>query len=248
MRLSVIIPIYQETTRLNITLNEIMPFLDTHFNKSFEIIIVDDPNSQNGYTELIGENKNDSRIIFMKQDKRLGKGAAVKKGCLAGRGEIILFMDADHATPVEEFKNFLPHFQNNLDILVSGVRTYQDDESKWRRVLGLTAQLFLHLVLYKKAVIDSQCGFKAFNKNLVQKIFPILKINGGMMDAEVIYLMHKYNYKITFIPVTWNNKADSKINILRCIVNDPIDIISVRLFDLLGFYKLKYPTGVSIGS
>ena len=65
-----------------------MPFLDTHFNKSFEIIIVDDPNSQNGYTELIGENKNDSRIIFMKQDKRLGKGAAVKKGCLAGRGEI----------------------------------------------------------------------------------------------------------------------------------------------------------------
>jgi len=85
--------------------------------------------------------------------------------------------------------------------------------------------------------VDSQCGFKAFRRSIVQKVFPLLRVKGGMIDAEIFYLMQKFNYPVYFKPVTWANKPGSKINILRCLINDPIDIFKVLLFDFMGAYK-----------
>jgi dolichyl-phosphate beta-glucosyltransferase len=236
MEISIVIPTYRETLRLQVTLLEILPYLEKKFS-SFELIIVDDPDKDGNYTKLQAPFDQDPRITFYRQSQRLGKGAAVKRGCLLGQGEVILFMDADHSTPIIELERFMPHFNSHNDCLVSGVRTYQEDESKWRRVLGLFTQLFLHIVVFKKAVVDSQCGFKAFSRSLVQKIFPLLRVKGGMIDAEIFFLMHKFNYPAFFEPVHWANKPDSKINILVCMINDPIEVIRIRINNFFGVYR-----------
>ena len=55
--------------------------------------------------------------------------------------------------------------------MVVGVRTYQEDESRWRRVVGLSLQLLAHLIVFRKAVIDSQCGFKLFTRDAAARLF-----------------------------------------------------------------------------
>jgi dolichyl-phosphate beta-glucosyltransferase len=131
----------------------------------------------------------------------------------------------------------MPYFKS--ECLVSGVRTYQDDESRWRRIVGLCAQLFLHLVLFSRAVVDSQCGFKAFSRSMVKKIFPLLRVNGGMVDAEIFYLIHKFNLDAYFEPVHWKNKPGTRISVLKCMINDPIEVFGVLLRNFLGKYKLQ---------
>jgi dolichyl-phosphate beta-glucosyltransferase len=236
MELSVIIPTYKETSRLNRTLAEILPYLKSRF-KTFEIIVVDDPSAAGRYTRIEDRFYHGDRLRLLKQPKRLGKGAAVRRGCLEAAGDIVLFMDADHSTPIVELDKFLPYFK--AECMVSGVRTYQDDESRWRRIIGLAAQLFLHLVLFSRAVVDSQCGFKAFSRGMVQKIFPLLRVNGGMVDAEIFFLVHKFDLTAFFEPVHWKNKPGTKISVLKCMINDPIEIFGILLRDLFGNYVLR---------
>jgi dolichyl-phosphate beta-glucosyltransferase len=236
MNLSLVIPTYRETDRLNQTLVEIYPYLTSQFAE-FEILIVDDPDTLGGYTQLQSPYDKDPRCVMIKQSHKLGKGAAVRRGCLAAKHDVILFMDADHATPIEEFNQFLPLLTKGEECMVAGVRTYQEDESKWRRILGMTAMIFLHIVFFKKVVLDSQCGFKAFRRSLVQKVFPLLKVDGGMIDAEIFYLLQKFGYTTYYRPVHWANKPGTRINILRCLWNDPLEITKVLMRDALG----KYP-------
>jgi dolichyl-phosphate beta-glucosyltransferase len=138
-------------------------------------------------------------------------------------------MDADHATPIHEIEYFLEDLRTSDCGVVAGVRTYQENESKWRRVLGLSAQLLSHLIVFEKAVVDSQCGFKLFTASSARKLFPYCRVNGGMIDVELFSLMHQYSVPCYFRPVHWANKSGSRINIVLCMVRDPIDLLKIRL-------------------
>ena len=72
-------------------------------------------------------------------------------------------MDADHATPIEELKAFFPKLEQGFDVVV-GVRTFQEAESRSRRIMGLGLLMLAHLIVFNKAVVDSQCGFKIFKR------------------------------------------------------------------------------------
>jgi dolichyl-phosphate beta-glucosyltransferase len=237
MELSLVIPTYRETDRLRQTLIEIQPYLTTKF-QNFEILIVDDPDATGGYTQVQAPFATDPRIKIIKQEHRLGKGAAVRRGCMAAQYDIVLFMDADHATPIEEFNQFLPLLTTGEECMVAGVRTYQENENKWRRILGMSAMIFLHIVFFKKVVLDSQCGFKAFRRSLIQKVFPLLQVQGGMIDAEIFYLLQKFGFTTYYRPVHWANKDGTRINIWRCLWNDPLEIFKVLVRDALGKYRL----------
>lgn len=234
--LSVIIPTYKESERLNKTLTEIIPHLQNKYT-SFEIIIVDDPDENGNYTKLNDCYKKDERIIFVRQEQRFGKGAAVKKGCLLGNKEFIMFIDADHSTKIYELENFIPQLNKNQFSIAVGARVPSENEPLHRRILSLASMLLMHLIIFKKTVIDSQCGFKVFPQKIVKEFFPLLKTKGGMVDVEILFLMQKNDIPISYVPVKWENSSDSRIDILSCIIRDPIDILLMKVRDLLGMYK-----------
>ena len=238
VNLSVVLPTYNEMHRLPQTMREVLPYLQQNF-PDYELIIVDD-NSPDGTAAWISEHYADNpRVKILVQSGRIGKGAAVRRGCLAAQGELVLFMDADHATPISELDAIVPYFKDPKVQVVTGVRTYQENESKSRRILGLTAQILAHIVVFQKAVVDSQCGFKIFRRDTVRRIFPLLQINGGMIDVELFFLLHKFNIPCRYQPVRWDNKDFSRINVLRCIMLDPLDMIKIRIRDLLGGYGAR---------
>jgi dolichyl-phosphate beta-glucosyltransferase len=238
--LSVVLPAYNESHRLPQTLNEIRGFLDGHF-PVYEVIVVDD-GSRDGTAECVSEAAQDwPQLKLLRQPGNLGKGAAVRRGCLEAACDLVLFMDADHATPIQEVLPMLQLFADPSSSAVVGVRTYQEDESKWRRILGLGLQVLAHLIVFQKAVIDSQCGFKCFSRDAARQVFSLSCVNGGMFDVELFFLLHKLRIPVHYQPVHWRNKAGTRINILRCILMDPFDLIAIRLRDLAGAYVKPAP-------
>ena len=236
LSLTVVVPAYNESHRLPATLAGIRPYLDSRFI-TYEVIVVDD-GSTDGTPELV-ENLRLSwtRLILIRQPRNTGKGAAVRRGCLAAKCDLVLFMDADLATPIEELDSMLPHFTSGEYQAAVGVRTYQEDESKWRRVVGLTLQLLAHVIVFEKAVIDSQCGFKCFSRGACREIFSRSRVQGGMFDVELFFILHRLGIPVYYQPVHWVNKAGSRINVLRCMLFDPIDLVAIRLRGALGVYS-----------
>ena len=236
--LSVVIPTYNESHRLPQTLDEILPYLKARFPSS-EVIVVDD-NSPDGTAALMQQRAElDPILRVIVQPRRLGKGAAVRRGCMAAVGDVILFMDADHATPIHEFEGMLSLLQNRA--VVVAVRTYQEDVSRRRRIIGIVGQLLAHLIVFKNAVVDSQCGFKLFSREAAARLFPFCRVNGGMLDVELFFLMQGMGIPYSYCPVHWKNKAGSRINVFRCMLFDPIDMLKIRLRGALGVYTRPVP-------
>lgn len=240
-QVSVVIPTYCEVGRLPRTLAEIRPYFVARQIRH-EIVVVDD-NSPDG-TGAFVSGLADPDIRLLSQPRRLGKGAALRRGCLAARGELILYMDADHATPITSLDAFLPLVQRGRDCLIAGVRTYQEDESRLRRIIGLAGQLLAHLVVFERAVVDSQCGFKVLTHGAAQKLFSRTRTNGGMIDVELFFLAHRLRVPTFFVPVHWRNKPGSKINLFACMFFDSLELFRIRARSLFGLYhqtKVKAP-------
>lgn len=236
LSLSVVLPAYNETHRLPATLTDIRPYLDANF-ATYEVIVVDD-GSSDGTPAMVEEvARGWPNLILLRQPRNMGKGAAVRRGCLAATCEIVLFMDADLATPIQELDGMLPHISSGKRQAVAGVRICQENESKWRRVLGLSLQVLAHLIVFEKAVLDSQCGFKCFTRQACQDIFSLSRIDGGMIDVELFSIMHRLRIPIYYCAVNWCNKEGSRINILRCMLFDPIDLIAIKVRGILGGYR-----------
>jgi dolichyl-phosphate beta-glucosyltransferase len=241
--LSVVLPAFNETHRLPETLSTLRPYLAANFGQ-YEVIVVDD-GSTDGTADMIrtlAHSWPELRVLV--QPRNMGKGAAVKRGMLDASMDIVMFMDSDLATPMEEIEDFLPHFRRGVPAVV-GVRTYQQDESKWRRVLGLSLQIIAHVIVFERAVVDSQCGFKVFTRDAARRIFSLVRVRGGMFDVEIFAIMHRLGIDVHYQPVHWVNKAGSRINILRCMVFDIVDMVAIRYYRTLHCYERE--TAVRLG-
>jgi dolichyl-phosphate beta-glucosyltransferase len=225
--LSVVIPAYNESKRLGRTFREVRAWLDEHFAGRYELIVVDDGSRDQTAEVVAGESQRWPELRLIRQPRNIGKGAAVRRGCLDARHDYVLFMDADHATPIDELRAFFPKLEEGYNI-VAGVRTFQETENRNRRVLGLGLLLLAHFIVFTKAVLDCQCGFKLFKRDICQDIFSRCRINGGMIDVEIFHLAHLKEVPIWYAPVHWENKAGSTINVLRCILFDPFDLLAIR--------------------
>lgn len=225
--LSVVIPAYNESKRIGRTLREIRAWLDEHFKGRYEVLVVED-GSRDRTAELVAEEAQRwPELRLLSQPRNIGKGASVRRGCLAARHDYVLFMDADHATPIDELRAFFPKLDEGYDI-VAGVRTFQESESRSRRILGLGLLILAHLIVFGKAVVDSQCGFKLFRRETCRRIFSRCRVNGGMIDVEMFHLAHRLDVPVWYAPVHWDNKAGSTINVLRCVLCDPFDLVGIR--------------------
>ena len=234
--LSVVLPAYNESHRLPQTLSELRPYLERRFPKH-EVVVVDDGSTDSTPDIVRSTALEWPQLRLLQQPKNLGKGAAVKRGMLHATGELVLFMDADHATPIDEMERIFPQLAGGGYRVVVGVRTYQHDDSKWRRIVGLSLQILTHLIVFDRAVVDSQCGFKCFGADAAKRIFALSRIKGGMFDVEIFAIMHKLGINPLYQPVPWTNKAGSRINFVRCMLFDPFDMMIIRLNAMLGRYS-----------
>ena len=104
--LSIIIPSYNEQQRLANTLTETLNWCKSNETNNWEILVVDDGSSDDMLEVYRGLEQLDPRVRVL-LCPHLGKGAAVRMGMLNARGEYVLFMDADGATPLTEISKLV---------------------------------------------------------------------------------------------------------------------------------------------
>ncbi len=225
--LSIVIPTYNELHRLPNTLEKLDTYLSINFPEH-EIVIVDDDSQDGTIDFILAASKRNRNIRFISQSKRLGKGAAVKRGCLEAKGDFILFMDADLSTPVDEIKTVFQKIQEQDCGAVLGQRIYAQ-RSGFRKFLSTGLNWITNRFLFSQKVLDSQCGFKIFTREVVQEIFPLVRIHSGLFDVELICLLQKFNIPYLFQSIPWIDRPGSRISILSCLFQDFGDL--KRIYD-----------------
>jgi len=235
-KISYIIPVFNEAQRISKSL-ELLKNNFAFANYKYEIIFVDDGSidaTKSIITDFINSNQLEFfRIIGYQKNK--GKGFAVKYGMLnaADDAELFFFMDADLSTDLFEIDKFIDFYiHNDFDIIIgsrslpnSQIRKHQ---SLLRESMGKFFNKIIRFIIGIK-FIDTQCGFKLFNKKAKTLIFENLTINHFSFDVEIILLADKFGLKIIDLPVVWTNNSESKVNIISDSLYMLIDVIKLRL-------------------
>jgi dolichyl-phosphate beta-glucosyltransferase len=211
MHLSLIIPAYNEGERIEASLRKALGYFQGQ-PYGYEILIVDDGSRDN--TAEIVERYTGENIRLLRQPGNRGKGAAVRRGMLEGKGDYRIFSDADFSTPVEETGRML-QFLEEYDIVIGsrGIdASYIKEHQPWyRESMGKMFNLLVQAVAVP-GIHDTQCGFKGFRAGAAEQVFSRAKIDGFSFDVEALFIARRLGLSIKEIPVEWHNDARSTLN------------------------------------
>jgi len=231
MKLSVIIPAYNEAERLPSTLEEAYDWLSDNLENDFEIIVVDDGSSDTTVDKTNAMITTHPYLKILVQPKNRGKGAAVKRGMLEASGDVRLFMDADHSTHIREAAKVLTAIERGAEVVIAS-RQHEDSDisvsQSWlREHMGKSFNFIMRSIVGLK-MEDTQCGFKAFTAKAAEEIFSRQKLDGFSFDVELLFLASKLGYTVSEIPVEWINEPNSRVRMIA----DPIlmfaDVVQIR--------------------
>ncbi len=239
--LSVVIPVYNESSRLPSTLQAVLGLLQSR-SEAFEVVVVDD-GSTDDTVELVQRVCREApEVRLLRHPTNFGKGAAVRNGMLNARGEYILFTDADLSAPIAEAERLLEPLKNGYDVAFGsrGLRPewISQHQSRFREAAG---KLF-NLCTRSIAGIDfrdTQCGFKAFRRQAAETIFARQRIPGFGFDVEVLYLARKFGYRVLEVPVHWAHSEGSTVHMLRDSARMFLDLLRIRWNHWRGKYALE---------
>ncbi len=240
MFLSVIVPAYNEETNLKNNIYKFNSYL-TKQNFDYEIIIIDDGSEDKTNNIARKLSQKLSKIKLITKTNNQGKGAAIRDGLLAGKGDFLLFLDADNATPINHLEKVWP-LSKKYDLII-GSRNQRDisgakqaiKQNPIKRLFGIVGNKIIKLFTGIK-INDTQCGFKIFNRQSVDIIIPKTKINRWTIDVEILTIAKKHNLKIGIIPVIWYCGPNSRVT-LKGYFNSLKELLIIKLNDWQGKYN-----------
>jgi len=241
MKLSVIIPAYNEENRIPKTLREIDKYLKEQ-PYEYEILVVNDGSSDNT-VNIVNELKREiANLKLIDNKENHGKGYVVRQGMLTALGAYRLFTDADNSTSIDQIEKMWPWFEQGYDIVIGSrdVKGAKLDPPQpfIRRFIGDIFKLIRKIICGLWDVQDTQCGFKCFTAKAADDIFSLTKIDGFSFDVEALLIGKHLGYKIKEIPVVWKNNLESKVR-LKSAAKMLTQLLQIRMNLLKGAYAKK---------
>ncbi|MGQ9624386.1 MAG: dolichyl-phosphate beta-glucosyltransferase [Candidatus Bathycorpusculaceae bacterium] len=213
--ISLVFPAYNEAEKLEKAVEEALNVLKG-CACSYEIIIAED-RSTDGTDKIASElSKKYPYVKHVHSDKRLGRGAALKRAFANSKGEILFFMDVDLATNIRHMETLVKSVKGGYDVAI-GSRMLPESRVKRtpsRKIASKMYNLIVRLLLSSK-ISDHQCGFKAFNRKTFLPILEETKATHWFWDTEILIRASRKGYKIKEIPVEWKSGKDTKVHLLK---------------------------------
>lgn len=229
VKLSIIIPAYNEEKRIERTLIEYTNFFSKKLK--FEIIIVLNGCKDNTLKIVSKFSKKNKKVRYLNFKEAIGKGGAILEGFKVARGNLIGFVDADMATPPSAFYDLVKNI-NNYDGIIA---------SRWLRgsKIGIKQPLvkrigsrgfnFLVRLFFNLKFKDTQCGAKLFKKYVIKDILKEIGITRWAFDINLLYSAKRKNYKIKEIPTEWNAIKASHFNLFKAMPEMFLGLLRLRL-------------------
>jgi dolichyl-phosphate beta-glucosyltransferase len=230
--LTLVLPAYNEAERIGPALDELFGYLHRRGETArdgapgagnlpdrVEVLIVDD-GSSDATADLVRARPEASAADGQEPELRVlsvphgGKGAAVRAGMLAAASDLVIFTDADMATPPDMIPLLVDALATHDVALGSRIQADGSDMRKsqpwYRRMLGKAFHLLASLWVVGP-VKDTQCGFKGFTRAAAQDLFSRQRIQSIVFDVELIFLARKRGYRLAVIPIRWADRRGSRM-------------------------------------
>jgi len=249
--LALILPAFDEEARLGPALDELFGYLARRGEHAREgapgaaglpleihVLVVDD-GSTDGTAALVtarpeanGQAPAGTSLALLSVPHG-GKGAAVRAGMLAADADLIVFADADMATPPDQLPLLVDALADHDVALGSRIQPDGSDmrtsQPAYRRALGRLFHL-LASIWVVGPVQDTQCGFKGFRRAAAHDLFEAQQIRSIVFDVELIYLARRRGYRIAIVPIRWSDRRGSRMHPgLRLGLVVGWDLVRIRL-------------------
>jgi len=231
LKVSLIVPAFNEEKRLRKTIEEFHSFMSCYF-LDFEIIIVCNNCSDN--TLLIGHKlkKKLGKIVVLNFYFYTGKGGAIIEGFKKARFDLVGFVDADNSTNCFEFLKLVLEIYD-VDAVI-GSRNLIDSriivkQNFFRKFIGRLFSFIINF-LFDLKISDTQCGAKVFRKNVIDSVICEMILNGFEFDVELLWRLKRKGFVVKEVPVVWSNSDKSSVGVI-----DPFKMLyHLVLFRLKG--------------
>lgn len=217
MKYTVIIPAYNEESRIEATVRDYASYFNTLPDaEDTEILIV--VNGSRDRTAEISQQLAQELPNVRSWDTpdKMGKGGAVLKGFELAEGDIVAFTDADNATAPPELHKLLEAVDEGIDCAM-GSRWLPESLQKIpqplvRRIASRVFNLIVR-VLFQMNFTDTQCGAKAFKTSSVKSMRERMHSTGWAFDVELLWRLKQNNHTIKEIPIVWSDNSQSRVRL-----------------------------------
>ncbi len=243
--LGIVLPAYNEEARIGPALDELFSYLCTvppgTLPEVQRVLVVDDGSVDRtaaivrARAEFSPEGspaKSQGCELRLLSVPHGGKGSAVRAGMLAAEADLIVFADADMATPPDQLPRLVKALAT-ADVALgsriqpdgSDMRASQPRFRRWiGRVFRIAAQAWV-----TGPVKDTQCGFKGFRQPVARDLFGLLRVTSIVFDVDLIYLARRRGYRIAVVPVVWADRRGSRMHAQpRLALRVAWDLIRIR--------------------
>jgi dolichyl-phosphate beta-glucosyltransferase len=219
--LAIVLPAFNESERIGPALDELFGYLvEAHgLPRPIEVLVVDDGSTDN--TAALVEARSEAHGALDGVTLRVlkvphgGKGAAVRTGMLAADADLIVFADADMATPPDQLPLLAAALVEHDVALGSRIQGDGSDmratQPAFRRLLGKAFHL-LASIWVVGPVRDTQCGFKGFTRAAARDLFASQRITSIVFDVELIFLARQRRYRMAVVPIRWADIRGSRMH------------------------------------
>ena len=225
MKLSIIIPCYNESKDIASNVNKVKDYLIEN-SIDYELILVNDGSKDTTKEEI----ESIPNVLAISYEPNRGKGGAVKEGIMHASGDYVLFMDADLSTDISAIKDVVEQAPT-CDLLI-GSRHAKGSVIKKKQPLlrvfiGWCCRVLVNMKFHTK-LKDTQCGFKAMRVDIAKKLAEKQLINNFAFDVEYIYIAKLNNLVLKELGITWSDDRESTVSPFKS---------SVKFFKDLHFIK-----------
>lgn len=239
--LSVVIPAFNEAVRLPVSLAQLRRYLDGAC-LSYEVVVVDD-GSHDGTADLVAMLGRTWPALRVVRREHRGKGAAVRTGILAARGQLVALADADFSMPPAEFARFHLSSLDADEIAIAsrealGARRY--GEPGYRHLMGRVFNRLVQLLLLP-GIGDTQCGFKCLHRELAVRLCERQTIPGWGFDVELLTMARLWCVRVREVPIDWYYARGSRVHPLRDTITMSRDLWSIWRNRQRGLYAAALP-------
>lgn len=241
MKLSIVIPAYNEELRLPSTLESVGEYLSRR-GEPCEVLVVSDGSTDGTLNVVEAARTKYPMIRALGYRKNRGKGFALRYGALQSQGELVLINDADGSTPIAEIEQLEAALREGADIAI-GSRALKSAEKAvktvwYRKLMGRTFATLVNLLILP-GIADTQCGFKLFTRRAADELFSRQRSERFSFDVELLYLARRYGYRVKEVAINWTNTPGSKVNLVKDSLEMLLDILRFRWMGISGVYEHK---------
>ncbi|AXC11085.1 Polymyxin resistance protein ArnC, glycosyl transferase [Acidisarcina polymorpha] len=237
--LSIIIPAYNERARIGPALEQVLACIQQK-KWPAEVIVVND-GSKDGTADIVRAIASKNSIIRMIENpSNCGKGYSVRNGMLHAAGDILMFTDADLSAPIEEAERLFAAIRDGADIAIGSRWLDRGRQTKhqpfYRQMFGRCFNAVTRFVM-GLPFADTQCGFKAFRRDVAYTVFQLQRIERWGFDPELLFIAIKRGYSIREVPVTWGHDERSRLSYLKDGLKMLEELVYIRWNAMTGVYS-----------